>query len=81
MTGLSPGLAAPILRGHPQNFVFMITLLLLLLLLLLLSLLFARRLINTMSSTRGFAIVSFYSFGVFHFLACWICSFDLLWLA
>ena len=25
MTGLGPGPAPPILRGHPQNFVFMIT--------------------------------------------------------
>ena len=55
MTGLGPGPASPILRGHLQNFVFMITLLLLLLLLL--SLLFARRLINTMSGTRRFPIV------------------------
>ena len=31
MTGLCPGPASPILRGHPRNFVFMITLLLLLL--------------------------------------------------
>ena len=41
MTGLSPGPAAPILRGYLQNFVFMIT-----------SPLSARRLINTKSSTR-----------------------------
>ena len=44
MTGLARGPGAPILRGHPQNFVFMITLLL-----LLLSPLSARRLINTVS--------------------------------
>ena len=39
MTALSLALGWPILRGHPQNFVFMITLLLLQLLLVLLLLL------------------------------------------
>ena len=69
MTGLSLGRESPILRGRPQNFVFVITLLLLvlqqqqqqqqqLLLLLLLLLPFsARRLINTKPSPRGFAVV------------------------
>ena len=46
-------LESPILRSNWQTHVFMICLLLL----LLLSLLFARRLINTKPSTRGFATV------------------------
>ena len=72
MTGLGPGPDSPILQGYLPNFVFMITLLLI----LLLSLLFARRLINTKPSMRGFAIVRWSLLLVFVCLL--VCSFACL---